>query len=746
LTLVNSTVSGNVAVGAGQYSYVGGHGRGAGIYCSGSLTVSGSSIATNSATGGDGVHPGAAAGGGIYCSGTLAINSSTLSANSVMGGTEEGGAGTIDGGDGSGGGIYDSGKLTANGITVAGNSATGGYNFDGTGGTARGGGIYGAGGAALSNNTISNNLAAGGNEQYQGDSGSQVGGSAFGGGVYGTGSALSISQCTILHNTATGGVSAGYAWGGGVYSTVGASISASSITSNTAGGGEDGGWGSGGGVASEASLSISISTISGNTAAGANWSPFYYASGGTGQGGGIRSDGSLTVTASTISGNHATGGTGPSDVNLPIRDGGAADGGGIYATDGASLTNSTIAQNTASGGAGLPSISGDFAAGAGGDASGGSIFESAGSLNLVDSTVSANISIGGSGGAGSGSFPNGPRGSSTGGGITVVTGSSAVLTNSIVSADKAAGSFNDISGAVTIASSKFNLIGVGGGLINGMNGNKVGVTNPKLSALGTNGGPTKTMVPLAGSSAIDAGSNALVPSGVTKDQRGFARISGASVDIGAVEYGNGVISGTVYNDVNGDGVHQSGELPMSGWQLYIDLNSDAKLDAGDPTATTDANGNYKFTGLTAGTYVLFEVVKPNYRVSMPTGAAYTVTLKAGGSATGRLFENTLKALIGGTVFNDANGNKIKDSTEQGLSGWRVYIDTNNDGVWESTEPSVLTDSNGNWAFTDLAPGTYVIRIVQHSGFARTTPSSGSFTIKAGLGGYNSGYLFGEKHS
>src|SRR5262249_33610695 len=38
-----------------------------------------------------------------------------------------------------------------------------------------------------------------------------------------------------------------------------------------------------------------------------------------------------------------------------------------------------------------------------------------------------------------------------------------------------------------------------------------------------------------GSVAIDAGSNALVPADVTTDQRGLARVSGAQVDLGAVE-------------------------------------------------------------------------------------------------------------------------------------------------------------------------------------------------------------------
>ncbi len=57
------------------------------------------------------------------------------------------------------------------------------------------------------------------------------------------------------------------------------------------------------------------------------------------------------------------------------------------------------------------------------------------------------------------------------------------------------------------------------------------------AGLADNGGPTKTIALLAGSPAINAGSNALIPGGISFDQRGngFARIYGGTVDIGAFE-------------------------------------------------------------------------------------------------------------------------------------------------------------------------------------------------------------------
>jgi hypothetical protein len=59
--------------------------------------------------------------------------------------------------------------------------------------------------------------------------------------------------------------------------------------------------------------------------------------------------------------------------------------------------------------------------------------------------------------------------------------------------------------------------------------------SPLLSPLQNNGGPTVTMALLPGSPAIAAGSVALIPPGVTTDQRGSARIVSGAVDIGAFE-------------------------------------------------------------------------------------------------------------------------------------------------------------------------------------------------------------------
>ncbi len=96
------------------------------------------------------------------------------------------------------------------------------------------------------------------------------------------------------------------------------------------------------------------------------------------------------------------------------------------------------------------------------------------------------------------------------------------------------------------ATSHNNLIGTGGsgGLVNGDNGNLVGVADPGLAPLGDNGGSTQTIALLPGSPAIDAGSATW--SSAT-DQRSISRPQSPAPDIGAFESRGFTISVTSGN-------------------------------------------------------------------------------------------------------------------------------------------------------------------------------------------------------
>ncbi|HLQ46565.1 MAG TPA: choice-of-anchor Q domain-containing protein, partial [Planctomycetaceae bacterium] len=221
----------------------------------------------------------------------------------------------------------------------------------------------------------------------------------------------------------------------------------------------------------------------------------------------------LTIINSTISGNTAN----------------AGDGSGVYntGTGGGSATltvnNSTISGNNATANGG-----GIFSDGTGGAAI----------MTTTNATITNNHSDSDDSAAGDG------------GGLNLSAGTYK-LRNTIVAGNfkgAASPTAHEIFGTVdTSANSSNNLIGTvgNGGLSNGVNGNLVGVANPGLGPLASNGGPTQTHALLFGSPAIEAGDNTFSDAvTLTTDQRGAGFIRKAdsadanttqTVDIGAFE-------------------------------------------------------------------------------------------------------------------------------------------------------------------------------------------------------------------
>lgn len=94
------------------------------------------------------------------------------------------------------------------------------------------------------------------------------------------------------------------------------------------------------------------------------------------------------------------------------------------------------------------------------------------------------------------------------------------------------------------------------------------------------------------------------------------------------------ITGNVFLDYSGDGVRNGIEPGLAGETLYIDYNGSGTLDAGDPVATTDAKGNYKFSNLTLGDYRINVFVPPGHIATSPT---FRFTAFASGTSAGLNF-------------------------------------------------------------------------------------------------------------
>ena len=239
----------------------------------------------------------------------------------------------------------------------------------------------------------------------------------------------------------------------------------------------------GGGIANHGALTLADSVVANNSA---------------GDGGGILTDGNaLTLTASTVSVNTAT-----------------SSGGGIFVGGGTvQITGSTISGNTLS-------------------ARGAGIFNG-GTLTLTDSTVSGNTARSGEIGGGIDndaggvlSLVNGTITRNSPDGLYSHSRGSAAIRDTIIAGNMGL----DINGAVT--SNGNNLIGDmsgSSGVTNGTKGDIVGTAaspvDPRLVPLALNApGTTQTHALGPASPAIDAGG--ACPSRVSADQRGVMRPQG----------------------------------------------------------------------------------------------------------------------------------------------------------------------------------------------------------------------------
>ncbi|MCI0684641.1 MAG: CSLREA domain-containing protein [Gemmataceae bacterium] len=674
LTLINCTLSNSntgieaLFVGGGMYNFGtatltnciltnnSSELEGGGLYNVGTATLTDCTLSNNSAN---------FDGGGIYNFGTATLTDCNLSNNTAGsgGGLFNDGTATLTdctvsgntADDDDGGGLMNFGTVTLSDCTLSGNSAN-----DFGGGLSNAGGLSNGGTVTLTNCILSSNSASsGGGGLSNGGtatltdctlSGNSVSVFANGGGLYNVGTAI-LTDCTLSDNDATNG--------GGFFNGGSATLSDCVLSSNSANSG------SGGGFSNEGTATLTDCTLSSNSA---------------GFGGGLSNVGTIAVTDCTLSGN--TGGAGG---------GGLANGVGGTAT----ITNSTLLGNSANsfGGGGVLNI---------------------GTIALTNCTVSGNTANQGGGLSNAVNLFTGDVGTATvtnctlsgntapdGGGVLNIFGST-TLNNTIVANSVAAQEIVNNGG--TLAGSH-NLVEDGSGGLAGTI-----VADPLLGPLADYGGPTLTHALLSGSVAADAGSNALVPAGVTTDQRGANRFVG-TVDLGAFE-ADAAPDGTLVVNTLTDTVDSDPSV-TSLREAILAANANSGPDTitfsvagtinvlSQLPALSDATGGTTIDGASAPDFTGAPVVLlqgPGTASGLAgltlTSAGNTVRgLAVGGFGTGILVSGAGASgnVIAGNYVGNNGSTAVANITGISINGASSNrVGTNGDGVNDAAERNVIS--------------------------------------------------------
>ena len=407
-------------------------------------------------------------------------------------------------------------------------------------------------------------------------------------------------------------------------------------------------------------------------------------------------------------------------VNLQLTEGvvGSSSGGAIYNRGKVILENTTISNSRSVnvyGGAiqndgVLIAINSTFS---GNRAVYGGAILSFGDTTLINTTVTNNTADGVA-------YAGGVYGA----------GRSTKLINTMISGNHGVGSqyhTDLLAYDLTTVTGSNNLIGTANvetGLVNGRNGNRVGVLDPMVTPLGNHGGPTPTHALLTGSPAVNAGTNTVLasPLSVTHDQRRFGRKAGANVDIGAAEKSPHVVSlgGPISYTENGAVVAVSAaatvtridDSVLSGGRLVVANSSGDGKDlvtirnSGDIVLSGTA---VKYRGVTIGTYT--------------GGLGTTLRVELNAAATTAAVQAVIRALGFGNSSDDpvpGNRNLVVTIEESGGLISKAQIKVIN--VIAVNDAPVLTGTAGALKYVNGAAGitlmpTGTVKDVDSANFA-----------------------------
>ncbi|MDC0326177.1 Ig-like domain-containing protein [bacterium] len=181
-----------------------------------------------------------------------------------------------------------------------------------------------------------------------------------------------------------------------------------------------------------------------------------------------------------------------------------------------------------------------------------------------------------------------------------------------------------------------------------------------------------------------------------------------------LEFGFGIVSGVktgvAFDDVDGDGIMDAGEMPLEGIYVYLDADGDNRPDLGETNTLTDEDGNYFFNFGNSGNYTIRAVPTPGYQVSFPTSGEHNIFFD--GVAASNEYNFGFRSTLDfgdapnsyGTSLPDGARHGIVDGLSIGTAPDRDVDGTPSIDADADDLNQIINDEDGVLQLTPLSPG------------------------------------------
>ena len=198
----------------------------------------------------------------------------------------------------------------------------------------------------------------------------------------------------------------------------------------------------------------------------------------------------------------------------------------------------------------------------------------------------------------------------------------------------------------------------------------------------------------------------------------------SEVNAGVVR--RGTLTGSVWVDQNGDGARQTDEAMLAGVEVHLMNGAGRVITA---STTTDENGQFTFERVAPGDYKLRVDAPEGYVFSAAAqdsvlplestrdgrGYSASFTMLGGAKVEGVSFGLLTQGEIAGRVWLDDDYDGLMGESAEGLRGAAVTL-LDSDGVELAQTQSTRS---GEFAFDQLMPGAYSVRVTLPEGYVYT---------------------------